>query len=297
MAAMSELLEQLCDSSRRNFKNIYQYLEWPNAVDAERDWFTSPELVSLHGTDVWAALPESAQKRLAFWEAVNFFSLNIRGESGLMQGLAERLYQRRGAELSPYLHHFLDEENKHCVLFGTFCTRYAGKIYEDRKLWRTERELAEGESDLLFFAKVLIFEEIVDRYNLAMSKDERLHATARAINLNHHLEEARHLAFGRQMVQELWERYAPRWAPETIAGVRAHLTQFLKTTWREYYNPEMYEDAGVLRDWPASGERNAWDVQEIAWSSPASVALRRRQTERCAGLLKKFGILEEVATP
>ena len=36
--------------------------------------------------------------------------------------------------LSPYLHHFLDEENKHMIYFGRFCTDYANKIYPDKKL-------------------------------------------------------------------------------------------------------------------------------------------------------------------
>jgi len=297
MEGMAELVETLSESSRRNFRNIYEYLEWPAAVSPEDDWFTSPELVSLYGTEIWGRLPEAARKRLAFWEAVNFYSLNIRGETMLMRGLAERLYQADKSVLAPYIHHFLDEENKHCVLFGTFCTRYAGKVYEDRKIWRADRSYEEGEEDLLFFAKVMIFEEIVDRFNLSMSKDDRLHPTARAINLNHHLEEARHLAFGRRLVRALWDRYSPSWSAETVAAIRVHLGHFMKTSWREYYNIDVYEDAGVMREPGAAGDRNAWDVQDLAWSSPSSVQLRRSYTQRCAAMLTKSGICEEVSIP
>ena len=42
-----------------------------------------------------------------------------------MQGLAARLYRSDLAEIADYLHHFLDEENKHSVYFGGFCPRYA----------------------------------------------------------------------------------------------------------------------------------------------------------------------------
>jgi hypothetical protein len=42
-----------------------------------------------------------------------------------MQGLAARLYRKDLLGVASYLHHFLDEENKHSVYFGGFCTRYA----------------------------------------------------------------------------------------------------------------------------------------------------------------------------
>jgi hypothetical protein len=293
---ISKLVEALSASSRRNYHNIYDYIQWPASVDPDADWCTAPELVSLYGTPLWERLGERARKRLAFWEAVNFYSLNIRGETALMQGLAARLYRAEHGDLAPYLHHFLDEENKHCVLFGTFCSRYGGKVYDDRKLWEEARSYEEGEEDFLFFAKVLIFEEVVDRFNLAMSKDERLHPVALAINLNHHLEEARHLAFGRRVVQELWARHAPGWSAETRAAVPRYLELFMRTSWREYYNPDMYADARVAEELGDS-ERTPWDLQQDAWESPTAVALRSEMTGKCVSFFRKTGIWTEVVVP
>ena len=119
------------------------------------------------------ARPTISGKRLSFCETVNFFSLNIHGEKRLIEGLARRLYRRGMEDLTAYLHHFLDEENKHMVYFGGFCTEYAGKVYPDRKV-AFPREYAAGEEDFLFFAQVLIFEEIVDVYNVHLATDERL---------------------------------------------------------------------------------------------------------------------------
>ena len=68
--------------------------------------------------------------------------------SALMEGLARRLYAGGGdSHRLAYLHHFLDEENKHMVCFGGFCTRYAGKIYPDRKV-AFPREYARGRGGL-----------------------------------------------------------------------------------------------------------------------------------------------------
>ena len=291
---IAQLVDKLCQSSRRNFHNIYDYVQWPERVDPDREWFMSPELCSLHGTELWESLDGADRSRLAFYEAINFFSLNIRGESALMQGLAERLYGPRSQAISPYLHHFLDEENKHCVLFGTFCERYAGKVYPDRKIIKTSAGAESVQNDFLFFAKVLIFEELVDGYNLQMSKDERLHPIAVAINRNHHIEEARHLAFGRRVCADLWQEESAKWSAEQRADTALYLERFLETSWREYYNPEVYRDAGVVgAGAEAIGLSDPWGVQRFGWEHAASVARRAKFTAGCRKFFTQNGIWAE----
>ncbi len=252
MADLTDTVRTLSAASRRAYQNPYEAIEWPDELDRDQ-WFTSPELISLYGTPWWDQLDDAGRKALSFWEAVNFFSLNIHGEKILMEGLAHRLYQPGLQEVAEYLHHFLDEENKHSVWFGTFCTRYAGKVYPDRHV-AFPREYAEGEGDFLFFAEVSIFEEIVDRYNVTMGRDERLVPVVRQINANHHAEETRHLVFGRRIVAELWRRWADRWSPEVVDRIRAHLDAYVTATWREYYNPDVYRDAGLMEPWAVARE-------------------------------------------
>jgi len=79
-------VDRLCRSSRKAFGNPYQAFVWPDALDPGC-WYTSPELVSIHGTETWDGLDAEGRKRVAFWDAVNFYSLNIHGERSLMQGL------------------------------------------------------------------------------------------------------------------------------------------------------------------------------------------------------------------
>jgi len=149
MDEFGRLVEKLCEASKRQYVNPYEYLEWPDALNVET-WCTSPELVSLFGTPVYERLTEAERKRLSFYEAVNFFSLNIHGEKSLIEGLAQRVYRRENDLITPYLHHFLDEENKHMVYFGGFCRKYAGKVYPDRKM-TIPRDFAPGEEDFLFY--------------------------------------------------------------------------------------------------------------------------------------------------
>lgn len=280
LGSLSATVDRLSSLSQRDYQNPYSSLEWPATVDPEAGWFSSPELLSLHGTAFCEHLDERARRRLSFFEAINFYSLNIHGEKALMQGLASRLYRKDLLNVAPYLHHFLDEENKHSVYFGGFCTRYA-RIYRSRQVELGSTAPREVE-DLLFFAKVLIFEDIVDYYNRRQGADERLHPVARFINHNHHVEESRHLAFGRRLVAALWAAYAPDWDDETKAGIASYLKQFLISSWREYYNPDIYADAGFAEP---------WEIAECAWSSTAQQAHRSAASTKCVRFLTSTGIL------
>lgn len=285
MSDLTSLLEKLSAASRADFANPYRDFEWPER--ARPGWYMSPELISLWGTDRWERLDDAARQRLSFFEAVNFFSLNIHGEKSLVEGLSRRLYAGDAPEMTQYLHHFLDEENKHMVYFGGFCMRYAGKIYADKSLV-FPREYAPGEEEFLFFAKVMIFEEIVDVYNVRMARDERLEAVARAINRMHHQDESRHLAFGRRQVRRLFERHAPAWSRDVREGVRAYLGEYLVSTWKQYYNPDVYRDAEIPE---------AYELREQAFERPGARAHRAEVTRPCMRHLVESGILEaELAT-
>ncbi|MET7575695.1 diiron oxygenase [Streptomyces sp. NPDC005492] len=279
--SVAAVARRLSEVSQHSYQNPYTALDWPETVDPDVDWFSSPELLSLVGTREWDAMPEAGRKRLAFYEAVNFYSLNIHGEKGLMAGLAERLYRKEMIQVADYLHHFLDEENKHSIFFGGFCTRYA-RVYRSRQFSVNEEEVPRDVGDFLFFAKTMIFEEIVDHYNWLQARDERLHPVARYINRNHHVEEARHLVFGRQLVTELWR--TQEWDAQTVEDVRGYLAAFITSSWREYYNPDVYADAGLAEPWEAA---------ETAWQSPTQREHRRTVTAKCLGFLASEKILPE----
>lgn len=282
LAGLDDTVDRLTVLSRRHYHNPYE-ASWPQAIDPEESWCTAPELTSLHGTPAWDDLTEAARRRLAFFEAVNFFSLNIHGEKALMAGLASRLYRPELASIADYLHHFLDEENKHSVYFGGFCRRYA-HIYRSRQVAFPGSSFTAEQDDFLFFAKTMIFEEIVDYYNSSQAKDTRLHPIARFINAYHHAEESRHLVFGRRLTERLWQACAPAWGDEARESVREYLRAFVVMAWREYYNPDVYADCGL---------RDPWDVAESAWQAAAQRAHRRAASKRCLSVLRTAGIFDK----
>jgi hypothetical protein len=285
IAVLDGTVDRLAVLSRRHYHNPYAQSDvaWPETIAPADSWCTAPELTSLYGTPLWDELAEPARRTLAFFEAVNFFSLNIHGEKALMAGLATRLYRPDLAGIADYLHHFLDEENKHSVYFGGFCSRYA-HIYRSRQVAFPGSAFTAEQDDFLFFAKTMIFEEIVDYHNAYQAKDMRLHPMARFINKYHHDEETRHLVFGRRLVARLWAVCAPAWGEQVREDIREYLRAFVAMAWREYYNPDVYADCGL---------DDPWGVAERAWETPAQRSRRHIASGRCLEVLRTAGIFEK----
>jgi hypothetical protein len=271
---MGELVDKLCAASRKKVVDPNADVPWAEKLVPESEpWCYLPEWVTLHGTPYWDAMDEPARKKLAFLEEVNFFSINIHGERALIQGLAHRLYRLRTTEVTPYLHHFLDEENRHMMYFGRFCMTYKGRVYPEKKL-AFPSDVSPEEEDLLFFVKVLVFEELVDMYNVTMGWDDRMHPIARQINKLHHIDEARHLIFGREVTKILFQRCKATWDAARLDHMRRYFTSYLETTWREYYNADVYRDAGLPKP---------HDVKDAAWGCEAQRAHRKKVS---AGVVK-----------
>lgn len=274
------LSKTLSAASVKKFNNPFESFHWDHALDPKKLYF-SPELISLYHTDTYAELTTEQIRTLSFWECINFFSINIHGERSLLQGVADRLYKQWPPEISEYLHHFLDEENKHMSVFGKFCTVYGNKIYPNKKI-SLPYEFVDGEKDFLFFAKIVIFEEFVDHFNKIMAKDERLDPLIRQINHYHHIDEARHLAFGRKIVQALFTTYAPTWSDVRRERISTYLVNYLQSTWKEYYNPSVYTDAKL---------DNGYALYQTAYKNSQATAFRLSASEKCLSFFKDNQII------
>lgn len=128
---------------------------------------------------------------------MNFFSLNVHGIRELLSEVVLRIHTKTYADASEFLHHFIGEENEHMWFFGTFCLKYGGKVYPPVPQVGMNRIEGVGDaaSELVIFARILIFEELVDHFNALMATDQALPDIAREINRVHHQDESRHVAF------------------------------------------------------------------------------------------------------
>jgi hypothetical protein len=277
-----QFLKELSSVSEEQFIDPTGF-DWPAAIDPDA-WCFTPELVSLYGSDVWASMDERQRKRLSLAEAANFFSLNIHGEKYLISEISRRLYADEESELSTYLTHFVDEEARHMMYFSGFCRRYAGKIYPDRTMHGEDN--GDEEVDMfLLFARINVFEEIADFYNRTMARDERLAPVAREINRIHHVEELRHLNFGRRFLKHCLDRHVDDWSEARRKELRSHLSDYLAFVWKQYYNPYAYQDAGV---------ENALEVWHEAFAAADAVRHRCEINRKRLSYLRRLDLLEAI---
>ncbi|MDF1782512.1 MAG: diiron oxygenase [Alcanivoracaceae bacterium] len=279
MRTLTDLSDTLSRASQKRFRNVFSDFSWPEQLDGDERFYT-PELISLYGTAQYDALDYAARRKLGFYELINFFSLNIHGEKYLLAGMSDRLYRKYPAEISRYIHHFIDEENKHMSLFGNFCSRYH-RVYPDKKFY-TGDKAKNAYEDILFFSKVVVFEEIVDYYNLTLANDEKVHPLVRDINRYHHEDEVRHLAFGRKIVADLFAECRDDLSDGDLAFIEEHVYEYFLATMKEYCNPYAYRDTGIRATYEAYRAATASD----AWRD--RLALLSRQ---CLASFETAGVI------
>ncbi|MFE6222587.1 diiron oxygenase [Streptomyces sp. NPDC057854] len=276
------LLDRLSEKATADYYNPFTTFDWPPEIPADGLWM-SPELLSVHGTELMDELGPDRIRALSRWESANFYSLNVHGIRELLIEVTRRLHTPGFEVPSEFFHHFVGEENDHMWFFATFCLKYA-KIYPDRTVRLPEAPRDPDVENFLVFARILVFEQIVDHYNVHLAADDRLHPTIRHINRLHHQDESRHIAFGTRLVRLLWERLLRRGLDETGRQVlRTYLDRYLAASLASFYNPAVYRDAGLP---------DAFALRRRLLAHPARHAAHERILAKTTGFLRRTGVFD-----
>jgi hypothetical protein len=242
-AGFSEAMARLVRLSVDLKYNAYAEFEWPAAL-ADDQWWMGPELLSVAGTRFERELAPQQLLRLSHWESINLYSLSMYGERDLAQVVLQHIHRGGFEEASEYFHHFVEEENKHMWFFSQFCMRYGGKIYPQKSLKFSDFSEPALRS-YLAFAKIMIFEEIGDYYNVRIEADEAIPPFVRHLNRMHHRDEARHLAMARRLLALLHSRARECNDAAAMAGAEAYLKRYMRAGLQSFYCVEAYQDAGI----------------------------------------------------
>lgn len=286
------LVERLLQLSRKHQYDAYARFDWPapDAIDRDVLW-CDEDLLTTYGTEWHDTLPRETLVALSRWECVNFFSLNVHGIKDALSFVMHAIYRDRYAPWSEYLHFFIAEENAHMWFFAKFCLDYAGKIYPTPAIPAGKVE-DPVERDLYMFASTLIFEEYVDFYNHKVGRNEAVPAILKEINHVHHVDESRHISFGREIVSQLYREIA---AADESGEARARIARTVQKIFLHFigqmYNPRAYEDAGVTT---ATG-LSAAAVRNRLRNDPARVAYHQQWFKRTADWFVRQGMLGDTA--
>jgi hypothetical protein len=280
-----EVLGRLSRMSVEDYYNPYRMFDWPDSLPTDRLWMT-PELLSIHNTPVAGELSEEQIIQLSIWESLNFYSLNVHGIRELLTEVVARV-QMPGFEIpSDFLHMFIGEENEHMWFFAEFCRRYGRKLYYFPQITSTEPSRPEVEN-FLVFARILVFEEIVDHYNRVMADDESLHETIRHINRIHHRDESRHIAFGHELASLLYSRLRSQVSPGELARISDYMQEYVDYCLRGFYSLDAYYDAGIA---------DPLGLRARLMAEPGRKAAEQAIARKPLSFLRKIGVLEEATT-
>jgi hypothetical protein len=281
--AVAETLEMLVADSTEHHYSPYTRFQWLDTLDDEQ-WWMSPELLTVAGTRWQERLPEKQLMALSKAECINFFSINIHGIRELLIEVTRRIHMPGFETPSEFFHRFLGEENGHMWFFAQFCLRYGGKIYPDKSLRQTEETHPPEVANFLVFARILIFEEMVDHFNIRMGRDERLHPLIREVNQVHHDDEWRHIVMGRKLVEHLYEPIRAAGDEALLRQIDEYLRRYMLASVTSLYNPTAYKDAGL---------DNPYQIRRELLEDPERVAYHAAFFKRITGFLTANGIISD----
>lgn len=227
--------------------------------------FQFPEkLLSLYYHPIYKKLSHKQKWELSRLETINFFSINIHGERKLIQGLEDRLYisSKIGGDWSVgnYLQHFIHEENAHSHMLAGYCYRYGNGVQKDLSMQVNDPKFSQEGEELLFFGRVYVFETFLDYLNSTAMRDESIDVTARSIHRFHHMEEARHMAFDREVVKCCVNKIQQNGLHKELDEIAALLASYNRASLNSLYVPKIYREVGI--------------------SNPSQVARETKQVDR-----------------
>lgn len=229
------------------------------------------ELLSIYGLPLLHRLTPAQRARLSREEVAAIVEEGIRFEAVLMAGFG--LGMSRATDLTDeritYLMHEIGEETRHSRLFVRVLDQLDPQSSNpfNRGLLGVVKQLIIRSilgRPALFCVLVLAGEEIPDLFQKLSSEHPDTDPFLREVNRYHRQEEARHLAFARTVLPELWAKSS--WWER--ARIRWHAPLIIEVMFDMLVHPGVYQAVGL------PGWRTWW----AAKGSGARLDLRYRAT-------------------
>ena len=242
MTMTDAVSDRLLKSSARHSYDPEVDLDW-DAPLVDGLWYMQPERVSLYGTPMWDRLSQEQRIELSKHEVASISSVGLWFELILMQMMVRDLYA--ADPRSQRMHYALTEvgdECRHSLMFGKAIEKVGAPAYGPQptihRLGRLMKTIGVGVSA---YASILVAEEILDRWQRELMKDDRVQPLVRMVCRVHVLEEARHMTFARDEVEAM----LPRLGKVTLAWHQTALAQTAFMVARALINPEVYRAVGL----------------------------------------------------
>ena len=242
-----------------NYQDPTRTVPW-ETLDPEIAWL--PEnLLSIYGLPEYAQLSREERVRLSQVEFVSFCELGLWLEALLIQRLGANSLQEMYRDPVGYHYqlHELREEVGHSLMFLELQQRsqlpFMTPLSARPPLARLFARLA-PEGSAIFWAAILIGENVPDRMNRLIFAHKELPAAVLAITQVHMREEARHMAFARMTIQKRSQTMSCLKKQLVNPILREVFRQFLRTCF--FPAEQVYAAAGLSnpRVWTRRARHN-----------------------------------------
>ena len=248
-------------------------------------WFMQPERLSLYGTPLWDGLTEEQRRELSRHEVASIAGVGLWFELILMQLMVRELYDADPrSPRSQYALTEIGDECRHSVMFGRFIDTLGVPAYRPsprvHRLGRGFKALASGVSG---YAAILVAEEILDRWQRELMRDDRVQPLVRMVSRIHVLEEARHMSFAREQIT----RQVPTLSRRSLGWHRTLTANTAFVVARSLVDPRVYAAVGL-------------DPHEARRQALANPHYRQTLTwmgERVVGFLGEQGLIGRAQRP
>jgi hypothetical protein len=278
MTLTDPVSDRLLRSSARHSYDPVVDIDW-EAPLIDGLWFMLPERMSLYGTPMWDGLSGEQRIELSRHEVASISSVGLWFELILMQMMVRDLYDEDPR--SQRMHYALTEvadECRHSLMFGKAIDRCGAPAYGPTpRLHRLGRLMKTVGFGVSAYASILVAEEILDRWQREVIGDERVQPLVRMVSRIHVLEEARHMTFARDQIEQM----LPGLNGAALAWHQTMLGQTAFFVARGLVNPAIYEAVGLD---PVAARR-------AALSNPRYQETMAWMGERVTGYLDGLGLI------
>lgn len=206
----SDLLDRLNEASvrKRHYPFETVHIDWQEPITD--DWLYCPESgVPFFSMPEYARFTASERVFLSRCRSASMAEAGIQLEQILIEGLTRlvRCYDPR-SPLYRFMMHELGEETQHVLMFSAWLKKLnlpTPQLDPQLRVALPILGLLASRQPVLFFMVVLTGELTTDVIQADAIRDERLHPTLRQLVRLHHVEELRHISFGKEFVRQEYQ--------------------------------------------------------------------------------------------
>lgn len=201
----SDLLEKLNKASEKKQMSLLLDHPWDEPID--NVWLKKKENISIYGTPYYDLASEEERRLLSVYETGAWWYTFI-----VFENLVSEYYMKivnhgslkRFPEVIKYIHHFCKEEIVHAMVFRKAMNYFNIAPFPVplnlREIYSHNASMSEFPLKAIYLT--ILIEWLAENNAMEDCNSKEISKLSRAIAVEHHKEEARHIEWGKNMIRE-----------------------------------------------------------------------------------------------